>query len=136
MEYLHFHSQSGGKGCQNWAIPSVPFPGFGNSVGRRAGGDASLPGVSPGARNLIGGSQVLPGVARALWPILQMRKQAQGLSQAAAGLWLRSAVAPESPGGGEALHHLLDRALARVGGCWLWRESGLTKLPSHAVTWV
>lgn len=94
MEYLHFHSQSGGKGCQNWAIPSVPFPGFGNSVGRRAGGDASLPGVSPGARNLIGGSQVLPGVARALWPILQMRKQAQGLSQAAAGLWLRSAEVP------------------------------------------
>lgn len=46
MEYLHFHSQGGGRGCQNWAIPSVPFPGLGNSTRQQAGGSASLPGVS------------------------------------------------------------------------------------------
>lgn len=26
VEYLHFLSQGGGKGCQSWATPSVPFP--------------------------------------------------------------------------------------------------------------
>lgn len=26
MEYLHSLSQGGGKGCQSWATPSVPFP--------------------------------------------------------------------------------------------------------------
>lgn len=87
MEYLHFHSQSGGKGCQNWAIPSVPFPGLGNSTRRRAGGSASLPSVSLCARHRIG-SQLPLGVARVLWPILQMRKQAQVLSQAAVEVWL------------------------------------------------
>ena len=73
MEYLHFHSQGGGRGCQNWAIPSVPFPGLGNSTRRQAGGSASLPGVSLRARHFTG-SQLLFGVAYVLWPILQMRK--------------------------------------------------------------
>lgn len=73
MEYLHFHSQGGGKGCQNWAIPSVPFPRLGNSTRRQAGGSASLPSISLCARHFTGSRLLLEG-AHVLCPILQRRK--------------------------------------------------------------
>lgn len=63
MEYLHFYSQ----GCQNWAIPSVSFPGLGNSTRRRAGWSASLPSIFLHARHFIG-SQL--AVAHVLGPII------------------------------------------------------------------
>lgn len=73
VEYLHFHSQGGGKGCQNWAIPSVPFPGLGNSTKRSAGWSASLPSIFLYARHFIG-SQLQLAVPHVLGSIIQMRK--------------------------------------------------------------
>lgn len=143
MEYLHFHSQGGGEGCQIRAIPSVPFPGLGSSTRRHAGGSASLPSIFLHVRHFIG-SRLQPAVAHVLGPIAQRRKLKLRQRQcwAAGAQWAALNCAgsrvPRSshPASWEEGRHprLLDRVSARVRGYRLWRESGLVEMPGHTET--
>lgn len=143
MEYLHFHSQGGGKGCQNWAIPSVPVPGLGSSTRRHAGGSASLPSIFLHVGHFIG-SQLQPAVAHVLGPIIQRRKLklrqrkgwAAGVQWAALNCAESRVPRSSHPASWEEERHphLLVRVSARVRGYRLWRESGLIEMPGHTET--
>lgn len=69
MEYLHSLSQGGGKDCQSWATPSVPFPplpGLGSEC-QTTGRQGELPVYPASSRSArhFAASQLLLGVDRA-----------------------------------------------------------------------
>lgn len=96
MEYLHSLSQGGGKGCQSWATPSVPFPrlpGLGSECQTTSRGSASLPSVFLSARHFAA-SQLLLGMACAVTHFADKKPKALAkeavvflFSQAAAEGW-------------------------------------------------
>lgn len=80
MEYLHSLSQGGGKDCQSWATPSVPFPplhGLGSE--RQTTGRGELPVYPASSRSArhFAASQLLLGVDRSVTHFVDEKPEAQ-----------------------------------------------------------